>query len=247
MQQLLRFAMQRILDSAEDSLTAAGDPNDSSLQVPGSTLQPSASRESEAISPLQLRQRVDDYMRSQTYRRLFRLPHVEQLDMDDSCIIFNMFERTTIPGRFYLSIRFLCFESKSDGELRLVLPLKEVVVVEVTTENDFLSNAIHIKTRNSNSFFFAALPQRDTLFKKLTQYAQGARHLAGVLTPSPSNPDLVGLAQGAESTASAGAIELGLEVEPLYKAFGEVSSSSRYALRVKQTVRCSYPTFHNIS
>lgn len=255
MQQLLKFAMQKILDTAEDHLASSLDPDNLGLTYrPPSVfddiaaeqhqmhLQKSSSSEVQPISPLELRQRIDDFMKSQAFRRLFRLPHTEKLAIEDTCMIFNYYERTNIHGRYYLSAHFLCFESKREGELRLILPLREVVIAEAAQDNEVLFNAIHVKTRNSNSFFFTTIPNRDAVLGKLAAFTLVARQEAGALTPSPSHGNLIDLGNNHTTTTtttttnnSASSAEpnkqqqhsITLETEPLYKTFGHVTSTSR--------------------
>lgn len=83
------------------------------------------------LSSRHLLSRLDSYSRSETYRRQFHLPTTEILDCEALCLLCTPFDKGERPGRIYLSENFLCFRNCGTAYLALVVPLSEVLTVDV--------------------------------------------------------------------------------------------------------------------
>ncbi|VDM17606.1 unnamed protein product [Hydatigera taeniaeformis] len=83
------------------------------------------------LSSHHLLSRLDTYSRSEAYRKQFHLPTSEILYCEASCLLCTPFNKAEIAGRIYLSENFLCFRNSGNTYLLLVVPLSEVISVDV--------------------------------------------------------------------------------------------------------------------
>ncbi len=60
----------------------------------------------------QLKRDFDAKSRSEVYRYRFRLPLNERLDGEIVCHLWTSYNRSTVPGKLYISHNFICFASK---------------------------------------------------------------------------------------------------------------------------------------
>jgi hypothetical protein len=60
----------------------------------------------------QLKRDFDAKSRSEAYRFRFRLPLNERLDGEIVCHLWTPHNRSSISGKLYISLNFICFTSK---------------------------------------------------------------------------------------------------------------------------------------
>lgn len=60
----------------------------------------------------QLKRDFDAKTRNDAYRSRFRLPLDERLDGEVGCHLWTPYNRSSISGKLYISLNFLCFTSK---------------------------------------------------------------------------------------------------------------------------------------
>jgi len=60
----------------------------------------------------QLKRDFDAKARNDAYRSRFRLPLDERLDGEVVCHLWTPHNRSSISGKLYISLNFLCFASK---------------------------------------------------------------------------------------------------------------------------------------
>ncbi len=67
----------------------------------------------------QLKRDFDAKYRSEAYRSRFRLPLTERLDGEVVCHLWTPHNRSSISGKLYISMNFICFASKVRFEKKL--------------------------------------------------------------------------------------------------------------------------------
>ncbi|CAM2713950.1 unnamed protein product [Rotaria socialis] len=88
----------------------------------------------------QLKRDFDAKARSEIYRYRFRLPCDERLDGEIACHLWTPYNRSSIVGKLYISSNFLCFSSKVYHQVNLIIPFRDIVVVEKHLNNSSSSN-----------------------------------------------------------------------------------------------------------
>uniref|UniRef100_A0A8C4Q742 TBC1 domain family member 8B n=1 Tax=Eptatretus burgeri TaxID=7764 RepID=A0A8C4Q742_EPTBU len=107
--------------------------------------------------------------RSYHYQLRFSLPRCENMQMEAECSLWLTVEKKHVQGQLYTSQRYLCFAASEDSLPSLVIPLREVAMIEVASKSNVLPNALAVSTRGHLSFFFAFLRDRDSLLQHLIQ------------------------------------------------------------------------------
>ncbi|KAF6041304.1 TBC1D8 [Bugula neritina] len=130
------------------------------------TLPPARNKRKKKIPSL--KRDLDARARSEAYRTLFRLPIAERLDGDTICCLWLPFKKTHTSGRLYVSKNYVCFDSKDQDDVQLVIPLRMVTCVEKTgnKENE-INNALLISTSARSNFLFTDLYDQNSMLLKL--------------------------------------------------------------------------------
>ncbi|XP_020854266.1 TBC1 domain family member 9B isoform X1 [Phascolarctos cinereus] len=175
MEQLANIAMRQLLDSE-------GFLEDKSLPKP--------------VRPLKnisaLKRDLDARAKNECYRATFRLPKDERLDGHTDCTLWTPFNKMHIPGQMFISNNYICFASKEEEACYLIIPLREVTVVEKADSSSVLPSPLSISTRSKMTFLFANLKDRDFLVQRISDFLQktsakkpgaGSREKAGVTDP----------------------------------------------------------------
>ncbi|XP_065900835.1 TBC1 domain family member 9-like isoform X2 [Dysidea avara] len=119
-----------------------------------------------------LNQQLALYKQRTQYRLLFRLPDHEILHAMCNCTLWHITTKGLIAGSLYLSPHYLCFTSKLQGALWTVIPLREIIQSDLINDNPHLPQSLHITTKNSVSFIFCNLDDRDGLWKQIDGFIQ---------------------------------------------------------------------------
>ncbi|KAL0272685.1 UNVERIFIED_CONTAM: hypothetical protein PYX00_005558 [Menopon gallinae] len=117
--------------------------------------------------PSFLKRDLDARAHSESYRLLFHLPATEKLDGSTEATLWTPYNKRNTYGRIFLSQNYLCFDSRVKGLVSLVIPLRDVQLVE-KADTSSTYKGILITTVNS-SFLFAQIPDRDFLVEKLCE------------------------------------------------------------------------------
>ena len=112
---------------------------------------------------------IDAKTKSEIYCKRFNLPYWERLDGFVNCNLWFPYTKSDISGRLYCSPNFLCFISKVDIRCKVIIPMKEIAVVEKVDSN-VLPEALHITAKNKITFMFGSVPQRDYLCCKISDF-----------------------------------------------------------------------------
>ncbi|CAH1268349.1 TBC1D9 [Branchiostoma lanceolatum] len=124
-----------------------------------------------------LKRDLDARAKSEAYRTLFRLPLSEKLDGRTECTLWTPYNKRHVWGMLYVSPNYLCFMSRVSNEVSLIVPLRDVSLVEkIENTNSLLPNAVHISTKSKTTFLFAQLADRDFLVERISDFLSQTVH-----------------------------------------------------------------------
>ncbi|XP_006898180.1 PREDICTED: TBC1 domain family member 9B isoform X2 [Elephantulus edwardii] len=155
MEQLANLAMRQLLDSE-------GFREDKALPRPV--------RPHRNISVL--KRDLDARAKNECYRATFRLPRDERLDGHTGCTLWTPFNKLHIPGQMFISNNYICFASKEEDACHLIIPLREVTIVEKADSSSVLPSPLSISTKSKMTFLFANLKDRDFLVQRISDFLQ---------------------------------------------------------------------------
>ncbi|XP_077574397.1 TBC1 domain family member 9 [Stigmatopora nigra] len=164
-EQLANIAMRQLLDNK-------GFEEDRSL--------PKLKKKS-PVKVSALKRDLDARAKSERYRALFRLPKDEKLDGHTDCTLWTPFSKMHILGQMFVSTNYICFTSKEEMQCSLIIPLREVTIVEKADSSNVLPSPVSISTKNRMTFLFANLKDRDFLVQRISDFLQQ--------TPSKGGPE----------------------------------------------------------
>uniref|UniRef100_A0A3B1KEY9 TBC1 domain family member 9B n=1 Tax=Astyanax mexicanus TaxID=7994 RepID=A0A3B1KEY9_ASTMX len=176
MEQLANIAMRQLLDNE-------GFAADRSLPKPCKTLKNVSA----------LKRDLDARAKNERYRALFRLTQDERLDGHTDCTLWTPFAKMHVVGQMFVSNNYICFASREEDLCQLIIPLREVSIVEKADSSSVLPSPLSISTKNKMTFLFANLKDRDFLVQRISDFLQRTPdRLCGFAgqseTPSPSTP-----------------------------------------------------------
>lgn len=128
--------------------------------------------------PSFLKRDLDARAHSEAYRLLFRLPAAEKLDGSTDATLWTPYNKRHVWGRMFLSQNYLCFESRVKNLVSVVIPLRDVRLVEKAenqASNSAVDKSVLITTCNRTSFLFAQIQDRDFVVQKISELLAGTR------------------------------------------------------------------------
>ncbi|KAM3924220.1 TBC1 domain family member 9B isoform 2-T2 [Leptodactylus fuscus] len=155
MEQLANIAMRQLLDNE-------GFLEDRNLPKP--------TRPLKNISAL--KRDLDARAKNEQYRATFRLPRDERLDGHTDCTLWTPFAKMHIPGQMFVSNNYICFASKEEEACHLIIPLREVTIVEKADSSSVLPSPLSISTKGKMTFLFANLKDRNFLVQRISDFLQ---------------------------------------------------------------------------
>lgn len=154
MQQLANLAMKKLI--SEESFSAdEGLVRKLSKNVPK--------------KPSYLKRDLDARAHSEAYRTTFRLPLNEKLDGTTECSLWLPYSKQHVWGKMYLSSNYICFESQVKFLVSLVIPLREMSVLEKVNFTKNIKNALLITTKEKVNFIFGDLEDLDFVVQKVSE------------------------------------------------------------------------------
>ncbi|XP_078509668.1 TBC1 domain family member 9B isoform X2 [Lissotriton helveticus] len=155
MEQLATIAMRQLLDNE-------GFLEDKCLPKP--------TRQLKNISAL--KRDLDARAKNERYRATFRLPKDERLDGHTDCTLWTPFSKMHVPGQMFVSNNYICFSSKEEEVCQLIIPLREVTIVEKADSSSVLPSPLSISTKSKMTFLFANLRDRNFLVQRISDFLQ---------------------------------------------------------------------------
>nr|XP_056721310.1 TBC1 domain family member 9B isoform X1 [Euleptes europaea] len=153
MEQLANIAMRQLLDNK-------GFVEDMLLPKPSKPLK--------NISAL--KRDLDARAKNEWYHATFRLPKDERLDGHTDCTLWTPFNKIHILGQMFVSNNYICFASKAEEACHLIIPLREVTIVEKADSSSVLPSPLSISTKSKMTFLFANLKDRDFLVQRISDF-----------------------------------------------------------------------------
>uniref|UniRef100_A0AAY4CA74 TBC1 domain family member 9B n=1 Tax=Denticeps clupeoides TaxID=299321 RepID=A0AAY4CA74_9TELE len=155
MEQLANLAMRQLLDNE-------GFAADHFLPKPCKTLKNVSA----------LKRDFDARAKNERYRARFRLTHEERLDGHTDCTLWAPFAKMHVIGQMFVSNNYICFASREEDLCQLIIPLREVSIVEKADCSSVLPSPLSISTKNKMNFLFANLKDRDFLVQRISDFLQ---------------------------------------------------------------------------
>ncbi|GFO20932.1 TBC1 domain family member 9 [Plakobranchus ocellatus] len=120
-----------------------------------------------------LKRDLDAKARSERFRIAFRLPATEKLDGDEECTLWTPYNKQHVWGRIYLSPEYMCFASRVKDLVTLIIPLRDVTVVEKvdnSASGNLINRAILVTIKNKTNFTFSQFQDRNLILEKLSDF-----------------------------------------------------------------------------
>uniref|UniRef100_A0A671RQ58 TBC1 domain family member 9B-like n=1 Tax=Sinocyclocheilus anshuiensis TaxID=1608454 RepID=A0A671RQ58_9TELE len=178
MEQLANIAMRQLLDN--ESFAA-----DRSLPKPCKTLKNVSA----------LKRDLDARAKNERYRALFRLTQDERLDGHTDCTLWTPFAKMHVVGQMFVSNNYICFASREEDLCQLIIPLREVTIVEKADSSSVLPSPLSISTKNKMTFLFANLKDRDFLVQRISDFLQRTPDSPSTPPSLPPSPPVLGLGE----------------------------------------------------
>uniref|UniRef100_A0A8D3CUP3 TBC1 domain family member 9B n=1 Tax=Scophthalmus maximus TaxID=52904 RepID=A0A8D3CUP3_SCOMX len=115
---------------------------------------------------------LDARAKNERYRAMFRLMQDERLDGHTDCTLWTPFAKMHVVGQLFISNNYICFNSREEDLCQLIIPLREVSIVEKADSSSVLPCPVSISTKNKMNFLFANLKDRDFLVQRISDFLQ---------------------------------------------------------------------------
>ncbi|XP_034948646.1 TBC1 domain family member 9 [Chelonus insularis] len=178
MEQLTNIAMKRLIDEKSGFNEDRELLNKLSKNVPK--------------KPSFLKRDLDARAHSEAYRLQFRLPGNEKLDGSIDATLWTPYNKRDVWGRIFLSQNYLCFESRVRQLVSLVIPLREVRLVEPADQSPNCSTSMDksiLVTTPRASFLFAQIQDRDFVVQKISELLTKTKLMQFYSLASPTSND----------------------------------------------------------
>ncbi|CAD5220404.1 unnamed protein product [Bursaphelenchus okinawaensis] len=95
----------------------------------------------------------------------------KKLDGDTACRLYTTYDRRSVNGRLYISTNFVCFGSRVERLVSVVILIKLIDKVEIFSDtNNVAHNGIQIKLKNGRNIQLNGFSDRQTVFERLKTF-----------------------------------------------------------------------------
>ena len=127
-----------------------------------------------------LKRDLDAKARSEKFRSIFRLPNREMLDGNVVCSCWTPYAKRYVAGKIYISSNYICFASKIAKQVEIIIPIRDIYLVEKPSFNSSLSSnaagsdefdlsrSLVITTKAKDNFLFSSFLERDVILQKIS-------------------------------------------------------------------------------
>ncbi|GMR40438.1 hypothetical protein PMAYCL1PPCAC_10633, partial [Pristionchus mayeri] len=115
-------------------------------------------------------------------RARFSLASSERLDGDSPADLFTPYDRKHVNGRVFLSENFLCFASKVDRLVQVVIPVREINYADEKGRDGIL-----VSIKYGRTITFSNLPDRDRVLSKIIGFVERFKIARSMATPLPES------------------------------------------------------------
>ncbi|TGZ74123.1 hypothetical protein CRM22_001118 [Opisthorchis felineus] len=141
---------------------------------------------------------LDARTKSEAYRAAFNLPSDEDLEISVDCELCTPYDKSSVAGRLFLSNRFLCFYTWDEISVKVILPLREVLIAEATdTKNTSVHGGMVITTKE-NVFILKNVQRREEIVAAIDRFLNSPKKVP----TSRSIPGYCGSTKSLLSTSS---------------------------------------------
>ncbi|CAL8082933.1 unnamed protein product [Orchesella dallaii] len=123
-----------------------------------------------------LKRDLDCRAHSEAFRATFRLSPDEKLDGTINCAMWTPFNKRNEKGTLYLSNNYVCFKSKIEDSLMVIIPLRDVLVIENAGNQAAGESTVLFTTKHKTSFLVSQVDDRDFLLQKLSELLSKTHH-----------------------------------------------------------------------
>lgn len=121
----------------------------------------------------------------------FRLPVTEQIDGMCDCSLWSPASKVAIFGTMYCTRGYVCFESKIAGLIWVVIPIREIEVMEVMPEGGSLVSAMLFSTISKNAIVFAAIENRHELIARIKELKKNVSVIERPILDAHKHPKIL--------------------------------------------------------
>ena len=159
-EQLTNFAVQKLLSKNDQFKT---------------DILPQLDKKSSNKIVSHLKRDLDAKTKSELFRSQFRLPNNEMLDGSVVCTMWAPYSKKYIKGKIFLSTNYICFASKVQKLVEVIIPIRNIYLVEKprnqnaksSNEHD-MENSLVITTSSKENFLFSSFSSRDEILEKVS-------------------------------------------------------------------------------
>ncbi|KAI6187076.1 Rab-GAP TBC domain-containing protein [Aphelenchoides besseyi] len=115
---------------------------------------------------------LDARQRSEFYRSRFCLRQQEKLDGDCVTRLFTPYDGRNVLGRMYISLNFVCFASRTERMVTLILMTKDILNVQPYRDPERgISQGIKIDMKTGETFRFSSFADRSTVINRIKAFS----------------------------------------------------------------------------
>ncbi|KAI6214036.1 hypothetical protein M3Y94_00221400 [Aphelenchoides besseyi] len=115
---------------------------------------------------------LDARQRSEFYRSRFCLRQQEKLDGDCVARLFTPYDNRNVLGQMYISLNFVCFASRTERMVTLILMTKDILSVQPYRDPERgISLGIKIDMKTGETFRFSSFADRSTVINRIKAFS----------------------------------------------------------------------------